>query len=158
MFNRVLVSSVLTLGGTVTLASTAMAGSVEIQFNGTVQGVCSFSNPTPGFLVADNPGPGPQFMLRSDAPGGAPGQVTVTCNQSADMLVSAPVQTAGPSGASFINATVDSPAGFTESNGGPLFLNPGVTPLTVNMKVDSAGPTGLQPGNYAYTVTLTVVD
>jgi hypothetical protein len=155
MFNRVLVSSVLTLGGTVTLASTAMAGSVDIQFSGTVQGVCSFSNPTSGFLVTDNPGPGLQYVLSSDAPGGAPGQVTVTCNQPADMLVSAPVQTAGPSGAAYIDAFVESPYTSTGA-GGSMFLEPGVTPVTINMMVDN--PNGLQPGNYAYTVTLTVVD
>lgn len=160
MIRRFILASAMSLGGSVAIASTAMAQSVDINFSGVVQGRCSFNTPTAGTLVTDGPGgSGPQYRLDSSAPGGAPGQVTVICNQPAGLGVSAPIQTAGPSVGGFVEARVESPVGSTGASGGyggSFPLPPGSTPLTVHMKAES-GPNGpLQPGNYGYKVTLTV--
>ncbi|MBR8838202.1 MAG: hypothetical protein DSM106950_30415 [Stigonema ocellatum SAG 48.90 = DSM 106950] len=166
MIRRSLLTAALILVGSAVVGESAFAQSVDINFTGTVQGRCSFNTPTGGTLAADGgSGPVSTYMISSLAPGGAPGQVTVTCNQPANLLVSNPIQTGGPSGG-MSGARVDSPAGQTSSgssigslsggSSGPLFLPPGATPLAVQMGVQS-GPNGpLQPGNYNYKVTLTI--
>ncbi|MDY7013431.1 MAG: hypothetical protein SVX43_07460 [Cyanobacteriota bacterium] len=130
------------------LAQPAPPSSVDVRFSGVVQGVCNFSTPIPGALAAK----GSDF-LDSQAPGGAAGQVTVTCNRPARLTISDPIQTGGPpvpviKGASFVSSS-NGPSGSSS-----IPLSPGQSQLAVDMFVDSATP--LPPGNYDYSVTLTV--
>jgi hypothetical protein len=133
-----------------------------------VQGLCSFGNVTNGILVTDGPGGNPQgaYRLSSAVPGGSAGQVTVSCNQYANLQVSAPIQTAGPTG-NRVGATVSSPYNTVSSGdpvmlpygggSGPLNLYAGSTPLSVNLAVEPGySSMYVPPGNYAYKVTLTV--
>lgn len=167
MIQRFTLTSALTLGSIVAFASTAVAQSVDINFSGTVQGKCNFGTPTGGTLVTDGPPGAPGAPALSSAfPGGAPGQVTVTCNQPAELVISGPTQTAGPSGG-IAGAVVQSPQKsigsgapvppFGGAPGGTLGLPPGVTPLTIHMGVQAQGFPGLLPGNYNYKVTLTII-
>lgn len=153
--HKLIVTSALALGSTIALATTAMAQSVDIEFNGIVPTQCGFENPTNGILAFDFQNS--TSRLDSQAAGGAPGQVTLVCNQAATLSVSAPVQTTGPQvfGGS-ASATVISNAGSAVSNSS-VFIPAGASPLplTVNMAVDNNGNV-LTPGNYTYVVTLTV--
>ncbi|MBD2777030.1 hypothetical protein [Iningainema tapete] len=161
---RRLLSCALVIASTAAIAPKAFAQSVDINFSGTVQGKCNFGTPTGGVLAADGGfgnGQGAS-KISSLVPGGSPGQVIVSCNEPANLMISAPIQTGGPSGG-LSGAIVESPfgstgTGFGSFSGptGPLFLPSGATPLTVHMGVESASNSYLPPGNYAYKVTLTI--
>ncbi|HLO87398.1 MAG TPA: hypothetical protein VK203_20660 [Nostocaceae cyanobacterium] len=168
MIRRSLLATALVLAGGAFMAEGAFAQSVDVNFSGTVQGRCSFGNVTNGILVTDSPGtPQGAYKLNSFLPGASAGQVTVNCNQPASLQVSAPIQTAGPTG-NRVGASVSSPYGAvntgdpvfipgSSSGPNPLYLNPGSTPLSVNLAVEpSFNNSYIQPGNYAYKVTLTV--
>jgi hypothetical protein len=168
MMRHSLLAAALILAGGAFMAEGAYAQSVDVNFSGTVQGRCNFGNVTNGILVTDGPGtPQGAYKLGSPFPGGSAGQVTVTCNQPASLQVSAPIQTAGPTG-NRVGAAVSSPYGGVTTGdpvfipgapGGPnpLFLNPGATPLSVNLVVEPGfNNPYVQPGNYGYKVTLTV--
>lgn len=165
---RHLLSCALVIASTAAVAPKAFAQSVDVNFSGTVQGKCNFGTPTGGVLAAEggygNYGQG-AYKISSLVPGGSPGKVTVSCNESANLTISSPIQTGGPFGGS-AGAIVESPFGSTGSGAnvgyyggptGPLSLSPGVTPLNVHMGVESGPNTPyLPPGNYAYKVTLTI--
>jgi hypothetical protein len=169
MIRHSLLATALILAGGAFMVEGAYAQSVDVNFSGTVQGRCSFSNVTNGILVTDGPGtPQGAYKLNSFLPGASAGQVSVNCNQPASLQVSAPIQTAGPTG-NRVGAAVTAPSGgvktgdpgvflpFSTTTSGPLNLNPGFTPLSVNLAVEpgSTNPY-IQPGNYAYKVTLTI--
>ena len=151
MIRKSLLAITLAAAGTSGIAIQATAQSVDVPFTGVVQGTCSFSNLVPGVMVSAG-----SNVLDTRAPGGSSGAVTVICNQSADLLVSNAVQTAGPSftvGKVMPEATSSS-GGF--ANGGqPLFLPSGQTQVSVDMWVDS--PETIPAGNYGYNVSLTIV-
>lgn len=170
MIRRSLLTAAFVLLGSAAVAESAFAQitgpSIDVNFTGTVQGICGFGAVTNGNLAAESSGPIGAYQLSSVIPGGSAGQVTVNCNQSANLQISNPIQTGGPGG-NQSGASVSSPNGSRSvgvpvpslpgGGTGPLFLNPGSTPLTVNLGViPAAGNPYLQPGNYAYKVTLTV--
>lgn len=169
MIRRSLLATALVLAGGAFMAEGAFAQSVDVNFSGTVQGRCGFGNVTNGVLVTDGPGtPQGANKLNSFLAGGSAGQVTVNCNQPASLQVSAPIQTSGPSG-NKVGAAVSAPYGgvrtgdldvflpFNTSTSGPLSLNPGATQLSVNLGVEPTFTNPyIQPGNYAYKVTLTI--
>jgi|GEM_PF-3642242 hypothetical protein len=138
--------------------------SVDVPFSGQVTGVCNVGEITPGTLMPNaslNP-----IMLSSggvptgtSASNGMPGKVVVTCNSSASIAISKPVQTGGPVfNPVKSDATVRTPSGLVAGAGSttPLRLspNPNPIPLEVGMMVDKGSP--LTPGNYNYKVTLTI--
>jgi hypothetical protein len=174
MIRRSLLTAAFILVGSAAMGNSAFAQvagpSIDVNFTGTVQGICGFGAVTNGNLAAEGSGPIGAYQLSSAIPGGSAGQVTVNCNQPANLQVSNPIQTGGPGG-NQAGAVVSSPNNGSVSTGvpvpslpfggssGPLFLNPGSTPLTVNLGVvPSAGNPYLQPGNYTYKVTLTITN
>ncbi|HLP91459.1 MAG TPA: hypothetical protein VK184_23105 [Nostocaceae cyanobacterium] len=168
MINRSLLATALVLAGSTFMAEGAFANSVDVNFSGTVQGICSFGNVTNGILAAEGMGsPQGAYFLGSTVPGGSAGQVTVSCNQPANLQVTGPTQTAGPGGnnvgasvsSSYGSVTVGNPVPMLPLGGfNPLFLNPGSTPLSVDLVVAPGnGQNYVAPGNYGYKVTLTVV-
>ncbi|MGB3694559.1 MAG: hypothetical protein WA865_20910 [Spirulinaceae cyanobacterium] len=157
MIRNSLLAATLSIAGTTALVTQATAQSIDVPFTGVVQGRCSFNNLIPGVMVSDFPGPGSN-KLDTRAPGGSSGAVTVVCNQPADLIVGSPIQTAGPGTAGFVEVDVQSSNGGGSSpglGGQSLFLPPGQSQLSVDMRVDSPAP--LPAGNYGYNVSLTVV-
>lgn len=179
MIRRSLLTAALILVGSVAIGESASANgpSIDVNFAGTVPGICNFGAVTNGTLGTDGMG-GTMgvYKLSSTIPGGSPGSVTVTCNQSANLQVSAPIQTAGPTG-NRVGAKVSgySTMGFSGDvlTGDPvdvlgyyggypsssIYLNYGSTLLNVNLGVEpfpNPNTPYLKPGNYAYKVTLTV--
>lgn len=173
MIRRSLLTAAFILVGSAAMGNSAFAQvagpSIDVNFTGTVQGICGFGAVTNGNLATNGPsGPTGAFELSSAIPGGSAGQVTVNCNQPANLQVSNPIQTGGPGG-NQAGASVSSPNGIRNvgvpipslpgGGSGPLFLNPGATPLTVNLGVvPASGNPYLQPGNYTYKVTLTITN
>lgn len=169
MIRRSLLTAAFILVGTAAVSESAFAQSVDVNFTGTVQGICGFGAVTNGNLATNGPSGISVYELSSAIPGGSAGQVTVNCNQYANLQISAPIQTGGPGG-NQAGAVVSSSYGASVSSGvpipslpyggggyGSLPLNSGATPLSVNLGVvPTPGNPYLQPGNYAYKVTLTV--
>ncbi|BAZ27869.1 hypothetical protein NIES4074_02970 [Cylindrospermum sp. NIES-4074] len=175
MICRSLLTAAFMLVGTAAVGESALAQSVDVNFTGTVQGSCSFGAVTNGNLAAEGSGSTGVVILSSKSSGGSAGQVTVNCNQPAGLQVSIPIQTGGPSGnqagayvssgAYSIRSGVYSSTGFDAGPSpspvtGPLPISPGASrTVTVQMSVTPApGNTNLQPGNYAYKVTLTITN
>ncbi|TAF11331.1 MAG: hypothetical protein EAZ77_00675 [Nostocales cyanobacterium] len=168
MIRRSLLAAALVVAGSVAIAPKAMAQSVDVPFSGTVGGACTFSSVTPGVLGVFGPVGTPTSLYASSFSGpggpgmGSPGQVSVACNQPASLTVSLPVQTAGPAFIPMmLNADVNSPQGSTYNTTGgsgspiPLLSDSTNIPLKIGMMADKGSV--LEAGNYAYTVTLTVV-
>lgn len=155
MIRRSLLTAALIFVGSVAVAPKTMAQTVDVPFTGNVGGACTFGQITPGTLGVNQPTN--PTSLAGGFPGGAFGQVSVTCNAPANLMVAMPVQTGGPTFTPiFSDAFVNSPLGSRNANGGSLSLPPngGSTPLTVDMIVDKGSP--LVPGTYNYKVTLTI--
>jgi hypothetical protein len=152
---RSIITSALTLVGTVAIASTATAQSTDIQFTGTVPAQCTFQRPTNGVLgfSAQNN----TSSLSSQAAGGSPGEVTLLCNTAANLTISRPVQTGGPQiTAASATATVTSRLGSATSNSSlSVPRNATPLPLSVNVNVSNGRRGLLNPGTYTYVVTLT---
>jgi hypothetical protein len=148
MFNRVLMAFAIALGGSLAIATTANAQSVDIPFNGTVPFQCAFGPVSPGVLTPD--GGTLTFSLSSLYPGGVNGNTSILCNASADINVTSVTQLAGQpitnlSTETFVNGTPSLP------------VSPGVdTNLDVSLTVGSLTDP-LEPGDYTYQVTLTAV-
>jgi hypothetical protein len=169
MIRRVLLTSVFLILGTVAMAPKTMAQTANIPFTGNVAGACNFGEITPGTLIPSgsassttSPTISPTRLSAGasfgpSSPNAMPGRVFIICNQSANLVVSKPVQTAGPTFTPMISdAKVFGPSGTTSASTAPLRLMAGTTttPLSVEMMVDKGGP--LVPGTYGYRVTLTV--
>lgn len=170
MIRRALLISALTVTAAAAFAPSTLAQTVDVPFNGTVPGLCSFGQPTAGTLGMGGStgstasgggyygGPSGPTALGSRGYGGAFGQVAVSCNQSARVTVSKPVQTAGPSFTPiYSSASINSSAGSTDSNGASPLSLPigGYVTLDIDMIVDKGTP--LTAGNYSYVTTLTIV-
>lgn len=148
MLRRLVLLSVLIPTLTVAVVSRAIAQSTQ---------TCTFTQPTPGELIADSKAL-PTKLLSSSAAGGSPTQISITCNQSINLIVSDPIQIAGPAFTPVSSlATVETPSnGSTNSRGGsPLALPVGTTTLNINLSVDKGSP--LAPGNYRYGVKFTII-
>jgi hypothetical protein len=118
--------------------------------------ICTFSQATPGQLVTEG-GTLPKKLITLASAGGSPTKIDVTCSQSANISVSAPIQVAGPefTPVSAV-ATVTIPSGSSIKNGDtPLAVPAGTTPLTIDFAIDRGR--SLRAGNYSYTVKFTVV-
>ena len=118
--------------------------------------LCTFSQATPGQLVTEGSTP-PKKLVTFAAAGGSPTKIDVTCSQSANLIVSAPIQVAGPQFTPISAvATVTIPSGSSTKNGdAPLAVSAGTTPLTIDFAIDKGR--SLRAGNYSYTVKFTVV-
>ena len=166
MIRRSLLTAALVLVGSVAMAPKTMADTVDIPFSAQVGGSCTFGPVTSGVLalmIGPSPTPGSpsssNILAASSPNGGSMGKVSVTCNQPANLRVSQPVQTGGPTFTPVMsNAFVSSPSGFTDSFAGsaPITLNPDgtPTPLEIDMMVEKDSP--LESGTYNYKVTLTL--
>lgn len=161
MIRRALLTSIFLVLGTLTIAPKTMAQTADIPFTGNVAGACNFGEITPGTLMPNVPtnptrlSAGSSFG--SSSPNAIPGKVFISCNQSANLVVSKPVQTGGPTFTPIVSdARVSGPSGTTSATGTPLRLISGTpsTPLSVEMMADKGSP--LVPGTYNYKVTLTV--
>jgi hypothetical protein len=118
--------------------------------------ICTFSQATPGALVTEG-GTLPKKLVTFASAGGSPTKIDVTCSQSANLSVSAPIQVGGPqfTPVSAV-ATVAIPSGSSTKNGyAPLALPVGTTPLTIDFAIDKGR--SLRAGNYSYTVKFTVM-
>lgn len=118
--------------------------------------LCTFSQATPGQLVTEG-GTLPKKLVTFASAGGSPTKIDVTCTQSANISVSAPIQVAGPefTPVSAV-ATVTTPSGgSTKSGDAPLALPAGTTPLTIDFSIDRGR--SLRAGNYNFTVKFTTV-
>jgi hypothetical protein len=169
MIRRALLTSVFLVLGTLAMAPKTMAQTADIPFTGNVAGACNFGEITPGTLMPSgsassttSPTTSPTRLSAGasfgpSSPNAMPGKVFISCNQSANLMVSKPLQTGGPTFTPMISdARVSGPSGTTTATGTPLRLMAGTptTPLSVEMMVDKGGP--LVPGTYNYKVTLTV--
>jgi hypothetical protein len=171
MIRHTLLASALVIVGTVATAPQTMAQiappnstlpqSVDVPFSGQVTGVCNVGEITPGVLMPNTP-TNPMMLAAGSGTttnAGTPGKVVVTCNSSARIAISKPVQTGGPAFTAMkLDATVKAPSGMMTGsmNTMPLSLSPSPNPipLEVGMFVDKGSP--LTPGNYNYKVTLTI--
>jgi hypothetical protein len=118
--------------------------------------ICTFSQATPGQLVTEG-GTLPKKLITLASAGGSPTKIDVTCSQSANISVSAPIQVAGPefTPVSAV-ATMTIPSGSSTKNGNaPLAVPAGTTPLTIDFAIDRGR--SLRAGNYSYTVKFTVI-
>ncbi|GAX34882.1 hypothetical protein [Nodularia sp. NIES-3585] len=161
MIRRSLLTAALIVAGSVAVAPKAMAQSVDVPFTGSVGGVCNVGQVTPGVLVADGPTPGNPTALFADSPmGGSRGKVAVSCNQQAEVSVSSPQQTGGPS---FIpiwsNSSVESPYGWSNADHNGAISSHQIPSgmgieLLVSMHVDKG--VALVPGVYSYVTTVSI--
>jgi hypothetical protein len=155
---RRLFASVIVLGSAVVLsAPSANAQSVNVPFTVSVGAVCSFNPPTTGTLVLSGAN-----VLVANSSTGTRGSVGFNCSAPANIIVGAPIQTAGPALTPTICSSTISITGtgtLSQSNscngsGSPGAIN-GSNTLTVSMRVES--PSAISPGDYAYNVALTIV-
>ncbi len=161
MIRRALLTSLFLVLGTLAMAPKTMAQTADIPFTGNVAGACNFGEITPGTLMPNAPTNPTRLSAGTffgpSSPNAMPGKVFISCNQSANLMVSKPLQTGGPTFTPMISdARVSGSPGTTTATGTPLRLMAGTptTPLSVEMMVDKGGP--LVPGTYNYKVTLTV--
>jgi hypothetical protein len=156
MIRRSLLTAALICVSSVALAPKTMAQTVDVPFTGTIGGACTFGQVTPGSLGVNqvtNP-----TALAGGFPGGAFGKVSVSCNTSANVVTSSPMQTGGPAltpmNTPFSAVRLGS-SGSWATNGSPLMLPSGSSiPLEVDMYIDKGST--LTPGTYNYKVTLTI--
>ncbi|MCC5610006.1 hypothetical protein LC612_25335 [Nostoc sp. CHAB 5834] len=156
MIRRSLLTAALIIVGSVALAPKTMAQTANVPFTGTVSGVCNFDQITPGQLGLNQPTN--PTALAGGHPGGSFGRVVLSCNQGARVSISQPQQTGGPQFTPIYSIGImQSPFGYTDSQGGSPVLLPGGSnlPLDIDMIVDKGSP--LVPGNYSYVTTLTIV-
>ncbi|MFB8788987.1 MAG: hypothetical protein U7123_09105 [Potamolinea sp.] len=141
-----------------TFSPSVFAQSVDVPFNGTVPGACTFNNPTPGVVTPNNTF-NPTALLGGTSSKGRSGFVQVNCNTSANVTISEPIQTGGfkfSPKSSYSNATLTGAnLDFLETTGtSTLPLKAGITNFQVRMFSEST--TVLPPGNYEFKVTLTI--
>ena len=154
-FRCLLLSGMLALGST-TLASQAMAQTTaDVDFNGVVQGACTFGAVSNGVINAN--GAGDRLVTTT------PGRVSITCTQAAQVALSAPAQQSGPTlspvaggGAvtSLARSTSGANAGATGTDSASMSLPAvGTDQLDVSMAFQNS--TALPAGTYSFRVTLT---
>ncbi len=163
---RSLLTAGLIILGTVAIAPKTMAQTVDVPFTGAINYTCSFGTPTPGTLVGSSSQSTTSTMMASGGFGGSSnyiggvvGKVSVNCNSSARLSVSAPVQTGGPTSTPIsgsVAAVRANSTTITTSGNSPLLLSTGFNSLDVDAAIDNKG-VPLLPGVYSYKVTLTVV-
>jgi hypothetical protein len=112
-----------------------------------------------GLLVAIG-SPLPTKLVSSSIEGGTPARLEINCTEPANLQVSAPMQTSGPSfnpASSVAKATASTGSQTNSDNPGqPLAMLPNVNgALTVDMMVDRGGNL-LLAGTYGYNVILTL--
>lgn len=156
MIRRSLLTAALIIVGSAALAPKTMAQTVDVPFTANVGSACNFDQIIPGKLVLNQTTNA--TALAAAFSGGTFGKVVVSCNQGARVSISKPQQTGGPNFTPLHSVgIINSPFGFTDSqSGNPLLLPPGSgLPLDIDMMVDKGSP--LEPGNYSYVTTLTIV-
>ncbi|WP_448571072.1 hypothetical protein [Trichothermofontia sp.] len=163
----------LTLAGTVlgsfALSPLALAQTVNVPFNGTVPGVCTVGQITPGVLAYSTIVSGLATLTSFANLGGVPAAVPVTCNGGVTIrvdgvsLLQSPDNAPDPPGsgwyAEIINPSTNQYA-TRESSGSSLTapLAPGSYTLPVNMQASRLLPNNpYAPGNYQYEVQFTLV-
>ena len=158
MIRRSLLVSTFGLMTGVIFSPSVFAQSVDVPFNGTVPGACTFNNPTPGVVVPNNTF-NPTALLGGTSGMGRTGFVQVNCNTSANVTISEPIQTGGfkfSPKSNYSNASLTGANGdFIQTTGtSTLPLKAGITNFQVRMFSEST--TVLPPGNYEFKVTLTI--
>ena len=164
MLRRILLASALILTSATAFTSeakaqTATTGTVE--FNGTVGGACTFSNPVPGTLVIHSTD---DSLLGSDSssgnyPGGATADIDINCTADATLTVAAPTATGDAlSGATFSATATSSNLGLDFDSAGTNNNNSIIAgqqdTINVNMLADNQG-NAVPAGNYSYEVVIT---
>jgi hypothetical protein len=144
--------SKLTLFAVVVLTNLTLLNSAVASENSDT---CNFSQTSPGILVTQG-NHKPNKLVSSSEIGGSPIQFNVTCNQPANLTISAPIQISGPvfTPVSSIATVTTSYGGSAKNGDAPITLPAGTTPLSINLFID--GGDSLRAGNYSYTVKLTV--
>lgn len=115
--------------------------------------ICRFSTINPGLLVPSGKPLANQLVTFTEA-GGSPIQIDVTCERAAKLIVSEPIQVAGPELKPVYSFTIVTTTSSisTKSGDAPLNLPAGTTSLQVNLFVDKGSR--LRAGNYSYTFKL----
>ncbi len=118
--------------------------------------ICSFSEISPGRLVAQGTPLATKLVTLSEA-GGSPTQVDVNCSKPVNLSVSAPIQVVGSQFTPISAwATVTASSGSSTKNGdASIALPAGTTELLVNYSIDKGSR--LRAGKYRYIVKFTVV-
>jgi hypothetical protein len=161
MIRRSLLTAALIFAGSVAVAPKVNAQSIDVPFTGSVGGACNVGQVTPGVLgtysynLEENPN---AFSTYSS--GGTPGQVSVSCNQDAEVSVSAPVQTGGPQFTPiffFVDVYSSFGSSFIDNNGSGIahIISAGSgTQLEINMDIDKG--VALVPGVYDFVTTVNI--
>ncbi|MGB7444114.1 MAG: hypothetical protein WA919_23865 [Coleofasciculaceae cyanobacterium] len=161
MIRKSLLASLVILGSTLAVTSTAQAAEETVIFNGSVPDSCVIDGKTDGNLGLDASGQ----VLDSTAPDGLTGTVTITCAGPAALTISAPAPTTSPTDyndASSIKTVTVSGAGLganisvlgVAAGTGVIPLG-GTNTLDVDMTATMTG--GLPQGDYTFGVTVTAV-
>jgi hypothetical protein len=119
--------------------------------------VCSFTLVNSGELVGDG-GVLPTQLVSFNASGGSPTQISINCQENVNLIVSEPIQIAGPAFKAVSSlVTVETAFGTstTSRGGSPLTLPVGTTSVVINLFVDKGSL--LTPGNYKYGIKFTIV-
>lgn len=156
-------TSALGLVGSTFIAKSAVAQSVDVPFNGTVPGACTFNTPTPGVLAVNDTFK-PTMLLGGTAVGGTiargrAGFVQVVCNTAANVTINEPVQTRGfrfNIKRNFASAVLTGANGdvITTNGTSTLPMKAGTTNFQVRMESESDSL--IPPGEYEFYVTLTI--
>jgi hypothetical protein len=155
--------SALGLVWSAALPKSASAQSVNVPFNGTVPGACTFNTPTPGVLAVNDTFE-PKMLLGGTSLGGTiakgrAGFVQAVCNTAANVTINEPVQTSGfrfNIRRNFASATLTGANGdvITTTGTSTLPIRAGITNFQVRMETES--DTVIPPGEYQFYVTLTI--
>lgn len=144
----------LTFASVIAISPIVKAESASIPFSGNVEHQATFTNPDIGAITPTTPG-----VNASAFESTTPVQMSVQLNMPANITVSPPVLTSGPSpdpsGTNYIGfLTFNGTNLRSDVGGGSGSLPAGTTNLDVNMSVQR--PTPYPPGTYTYVVTLTI--
>jgi hypothetical protein len=163
MIRRSLLTSALALVGGAVVVPKALAQSVNVPFNGTVPGACTFNTPTPGVLAVNDTFK-PTMLLGGTSLGGtiakgSSGFVQVVCNTAANVTINEPVQTSGFKfniKRNFASAVLTGANGDVINTTGTstLPIKAGITNFQVRMETESDSV--IPPGEYQFYVTLTI--
>ena len=153
MIRRSLLTAALIVAGSVIAAPKTMAQSVDVPFTGTVGGVCNINNVTGGTLVP-NQEVNPTALYTQTT-----GNVNLSCNQTALVSITQPMQTGGPAftpvyGYGYAYGYYGGSYTITDGTTVTHSIPSGTTDLSVQAYLDKGSP--LTPGNYSYVTTLTV--
>src|SRR3712207_1398879 len=155
--SRFFLASTLVLVGSASFAKSAFAQSVNVPFNGTVPGACTFNTPTPGVLAVNDTFK-PTMLLGGTSIGGTvakgrAGFVQVVCNTAANVTINEPVQTSGfrfNIKRNFASATLTGANGdvITTTGTTTLPIKAGITNFQVRMETESDAV--IPPGEYEF--------